>query len=89
MRKIHIILFLTTTFISCSESELKNGGYFSAQNNDLFYALEINSSLDTINLFILNEYSLSDSKEVINSRKDFKNFRSGLIEVKGDNQYLN
>lgn len=84
MRKIYVLAFLLVLILSCSKSELKNGGYFFAQNNDLFYAIHINSNLDTIKLFILNEYSSYDSEEVVESRKNFKNFRNGLIKVNGN-----
>jgi hypothetical protein len=84
MKKIVSLLFLIFLLHSCSESEFKNGGFFKAENNDLFYAIEINSNLDSIKLFILNEYSFNDSQEILNSRKTFEIYSSGIIKVNGD-----
>ena len=82
MRKLFLISITLITILSCAEPKLNKGGYFLAKNNDLFYGLYINSSMDTLNFYILTQYSSSDTEEEIESRKDFKSFRSGLIQIK-------
>ena len=87
MNRILSILFLTLLLQSCNKTEFKNGGNFKAENNDLFYALYINSKMDSIQIFVLNEWPISVSKETLEERKNLKMSVNGKINVK-DNEIL-
>ncbi len=84
MNKILSMLFLTLLLQSCNKTEFKNGGNFKAENNDLFYALYINPKLDSIQIFILNEWPISDSDDTLEERKNRKMSVNGKINIKNN-----
>lgn len=69
MKRILSILFLTFLLQSCNETEFQNGGNFKAENNDLFYALHINSEMDTLKVYVLNEWPIIGSDETLEERQ--------------------
>ena len=87
MKRILSILFLTLLLQSCNEVEFKNGGHFIAENNDLFYALRISSELDSIQIFMLDEWPIINSKETLAEKQNRKMSSSGKISIK-DNEIL-
>ncbi|MHB1278412.1 MAG: hypothetical protein ACYC1Q_08435 [Bacteroidia bacterium] len=87
--KLIILLTLTLFFLGCETNTPVISGLYVADNSDIFYALRINDSEDSIELFIIKEYSTSDSPERIESRKDFSHSKKGSIKYeKGTIQIL-
>ena len=70
MKRILSILILTFLLQSCNQTEFQNGGNFKAENNDLFYALHINSEMDTLQVYVLNEWPIIGSDETLEERQN-------------------
>ncbi|WP_299220845.1 hypothetical protein [uncultured Aquimarina sp.] len=87
MKRKLSILFLILLLQSCNKTGFKNGGNFKAENNDLFYELYINSEMDSIQIFVLNEWPISDSEETLEESKNRKMSVNGTINIK-DNEIL-
>ena len=82
MKRILSILLLTLLFQSCNEIEFQNGGNFKAENNVIFNALWISAEMDSIKIYVLNEYSKSDSEQTLAERKNHNYSLSGKINIK-------
>jgi hypothetical protein len=87
MKRILSILLLTLLLQGCNEIEFQNGGNFKAENNELFNALWISAEMDSIKIYVLNEYSKSDSEQTLAERKNHNNSISGKINIK-ENEIL-
>jgi len=87
MKRISAILFLTFLLQSCNQVEFKNGGHFKAENNDLFYALRISSDMDSIQIFVLNEWPIVSSENILVEKQNRETSLSGTIDVK-ENEIL-
>ena len=87
MKRILTLLFLTFLLQSCNETEFQNGGNFKAENNDLFYALHINSEMDSIQVFVLSAWPIRGSDENIEERQKRGIPLNGNITIK-DNEIV-
>ena len=72
MKSILSIIFLTFLLQSCNEIKFQNGGNFKAENNDLFYALWINSEMDSIKIYVLEQWSSDILKETITEKQNYE-----------------
>lgn len=81
MKRILLILFLTFLLQSCNETEFQNGGNFKAENNDLFYALHINPEMDSIQVFVLNEWPIIGTDKTLEERKKLGIPLTGKINI--------
>jgi hypothetical protein len=82
MKRILSILFLTLLLQSCNEVEFKNGGHFIAENNDLFYALWVSTEMDSIQIFVLNEWPILDSEQTLAEKQNREMSIRGFIDIK-------
>ncbi|WP_298517965.1 hypothetical protein [uncultured Kordia sp.] len=81
MKRIISLLVLILALQSCNEIEFKNGGNFIAENNDLFYALQINSEMDSIQIFVLDEWPILNS-ETLAKKQNREMSVKGTINIK-------
>jgi len=81
MKRILSILFLTFLLQSCNQTEFQNGGNFKAENNDLFYALHINSEMDSLKVYVLNEWPIIGSDETLEERQKRGISLNGKINI--------
>ena len=68
--------------------EFKNGGQFKAENNDLFYALHVNSEMDSIRIFVLNQWPIYDSDKMLEERKNREMSIAGKIDIKENQIFI-
>lgn len=88
MKSILSIILLTFLLQSCNEIKFQNGGNFKAENNDLFYALWINSEMDSIKIYVLEQWSSDILKETITEKQNYEMSISGTIDLKENEIFI-
>ncbi len=80
-----IIISIVLTVISCNTKQADVSGLYVSKNNDLFYALRVSDAEDSIELYMLKEYSSqNDDSLKVEKRKDFSIYKKGVIKIEND-----